>query len=906
MKKLFQLTLVVLALLLPATALAYDFEVDGIYYNINGNEATVTYPSRGLSYSGDVAIPESIVYNDVTYPVTAIGNLAFDSYSGVTSVSIPNSINSIGNYAFGDCTGLTSIDIPNSVTSIGSYAFDGCTGLINMTIPYSVTTIGNNPFMHCTNLTNLNVDPDNSNYDSRNNCNAIIETATNTLITGCSSTVIPNTVTAIGNSAFYGCSGLKNVSIPSSITSIGSHVFADCSGLMNMSVDPTNPVFDSRDNCNAIIEKASNTLIAGCSSTIIPNTVIAIGSDAFYRCSGLTNIDIPNSVISIGTYAFYRCSGLTGIDIPNSVTSIGANAFNWCLGLTNVSISNSVTAISERTFFNCTGLTSVSIPNSVITIGDRAFLNCSGLTSINIPNSVTTIGERAFESCTGLTAIIIPKSVTSIGSCAFASCSSLASASIPSSVTSIGGYAFSYCDKLNVVYSFIVDPSQITMGDGVFYCVSGDYSTRTLYVASNIWRYQNDSRWSQYFDNIQTSRFEVDGICYQMTNIDEVCVAYGGNYTGEVIIPETITYNGVTYPVTAIGEMAFYSCHELSSVIIPNSVTTIGREAFEGSGLTSIVIPNSVTFLGEGSFRETGLTSVVIPGNVKTIGEKAFMRCENLTDVTLSEGLIFIDEEAFSECGITEIHLPESLVRIGEQAFEETPLTSITIPKNVAYLGNEEEYENDLYGGVFDYCYQLMEVNVDLANATYASYNGMLLTKDMKTFLYCPGGRSGQCVIPNSVTTIGGGWRGFDCQGLTSVIIPSKVEYINDEAFYGCNALTLVKIFAVNQPSVGRYPFSYYSFDYITLEVPAQSVEAYRTHEYWGQFQNIQPIVQTSGDVDGDGQIGIGDVANLIDLLLGGNVSLDDCPTADVDGDGRVTIADVSNLIDMLLKGNNH
>ena len=159
MKHFFQFSLLLLALL-PATATAHDLEVDGIYYNINGNEATVTY--RGTSYdeytdeySGDVTIPATVTYNGTTYSVTSIGDEAFYECTGLTSVTIGNSVTSIGSYAFFGCTGLTSIDIPNSVTSIGDNAFAYCSGLTSIDIPNSVTTIGDEAFDHCSNLNDV-------------------------------------------------------------------------------------------------------------------------------------------------------------------------------------------------------------------------------------------------------------------------------------------------------------------------------------------------------------------------------------------------------------------------------------------------------------------------------------------------------------------------------------------------------------------------------------------------------------------------------------------------------------------------------------------------------------------------------------------------------------------------------
>ena len=314
MKSFITSALLLLALLLPATATAYDFEVDGIYYFIYNNEAIVTnghswdWEWEYGSYSGDVTIPESVTYDGTTYSVTGIRSSAF-----------------------ANCNELTSVSIPNSVIIIEGY-----------------------PFVACSSLTSIVVDSGNPKYDSRDNCNAIIETESNTLITGCMGSVIPNSVTAIGDYAFQNCSGLTSVDIPNSVTTIGVMAFARCGDLTSVTignsvsaisdwafvgcrsltsiiVDSDNPKYDSRDNCNAIIETESNTLILGCMSTVIPGSVISIGYSAFYGSTGLTSVDIPNSVTTIGKDAFSYCTRLTSINIPNSVTTIGDYAFQSCI-----------------------------------------------------------------------------------------------------------------------------------------------------------------------------------------------------------------------------------------------------------------------------------------------------------------------------------------------------------------------------------------------------------------------------------------------------------------------------------------------------------------------------------------------------------------------------------------------
>ena len=517
MKHLFQLSLLLLTLLLPATALAHDFEVDGIFYTIYGSGATVTHRGTASSlnnndYPGDVNIPPTVTYNGKTYSVNAISHSAFYGCSSMTSITIPNSISSIGYYQ----------------------TFQGCTG-----------------------LTNIKVANDNPYYDSRNNCNAIIETASNKLIAGCKNTVIPNTVTSIGSYAFSR-GGLTSITIPNSVSSIDNYAFTGCTGLTDIIVVNDNPYYDSRNNCNAIIETASNKLIAGCKNTVIPNTVTSIGNFAFYECSSLTSIDIPNSVTAIGHSAFNGCSSLSSIDIPNSVTAIGGSTFygtGWYnnqpdglvyAGLvaykykgtmpngTSITLRDGTLGIAADAFSNCNGLITITIPNSVTNIGTSAFFRCSSLTSVSFPDSVSVsiIDEDTFYGCSSLTSITIPNNVSIIGKNAFFG-SGLTSVTLGNSLTIIGVKAFSFCTNL---ISVEIPNSVTTISECAFYA------------------------------------------CNSMTS---------------VTIPNS---------VTSIDMDAFFGCG-LTSVTIPNSVTYLGYEAFlECRRLAKVSIGNSIRYIYDDTF----------------------------------------------------------------------------------------------------------------------------------------------------------------------------------------------------------------------------------------------------------------------------------------------------------------
>ncbi len=509
--KLFAIAAVLLCVIaLPQAARAASQSDLAFTRNSAGDGYAVSL--RNKAASGELVIPAT--YNGL--PVTAISDYGFWGCTGLTGITIPDSVTHIGDAAFKGCTGLTTVTIGKGVTEISGYAFAGCTGLTDITIPDSVTTIGSKAFSE-SGLTGITIPDSVTSMDvfAFSDCTGLTTAVIGGGVAEISSYAFQNctaltTVTigegvkTIENGVFSGCTGLTNVSIPNSITYIGEFAFHNCNSLscniysngkyLGNDQNPYVVLMGVTDRKMSAYEIHRNTKILfgnvffqchNVSSFTVPEGVIQIDGSAFNNCDNLASLRVAQgnavyhsdgnciietatktliagckesvipgdgSVTVVGPEAFNYCSGLTHITIPDTITAIGEQAFSDCSGLIQLTIPNSVTVIGSQAFTNCYSLTSVTLPDGLAVIDSFAFAYCQNLTGIRIPDSVTEIGSYAFQSCEGLTRIHIPEGVTTIGTSAFKNCTGLTVIILPASVQTIKDSAFQNCDKLTDVF----------------------------------------------------------------------------------------------------------------------------------------------------------------------------------------------------------------------------------------------------------------------------------------------------------------------------------------------------------------------------------------------------------------------------------------------------------------------
>ena len=490
------------------------------------------------------------------------------------------------------------------------------------------------------------------------------------------SITIPSSVTSLGDKCLDGCYYLTSIDIPSSVTSLGKNCFMLCPSLESITVDKNNKIYDSRENCNAIIETSTNRMIHGCKTTVIPSSVTSLGDYCFVCCYSLTSITIPSSVTSFGVECFSYCTSLTSIDIPSSVTSLGNYCFEACSSLTSVTIPSSVTSLGYACFYKCTSLTSIDIPSSVTSLGEKCFLDCSSLTSIDIPSSVTSLGSSCFSGCSSLTSIKIPSSVTSLGSWCFNSCSSLKTftCAIPTAI------------------------------EGDFFSNTPIYQA-TLYVPkSSLDSYKATYPWSGF-----GTILPIEPLKMTVDNDTKEAVVETAKFVedGNVVIPASVEVEGVTYTVTSIANEAFKDVEDVETVTLPRTLKEIGDGAFSGcKALKEVVVSEAATSSKVSAVRYGKIQRVATraAGDGMRIGERAFADCPVLASVTIPSTATTIGDNVFNNCESLKNVTCEAVNCPTVKTFGEFPISEATLTVSVGSLKQYGETNPwSLFGKIQDF-----------------------------------------------------------------------------------------------------------------------------------------------------------------------------------------------------------
>lgn len=823
--------------------LSKDYSPSSSLKDIFGNQVTNYIIGNNVHKIGQYAFNDcsNLEFITIGSGVDNISSNAFSGCNNLTTVTIKSDMissfkcfgNQVANFiiadnvnkiianAFSDRTTLKTVIIGNNVQSIGKYAFKNCSCLSSISIPSSLTYIGEGAFSGCTNMTKVNISDIaawckilfvDSYSNPLSNTHSLYQN--NSKITNL---VIPNSVTDIGNYAFYNCSSLNSINIPNSVTSIGMSAFEGCSGLTSININKNieNIGLNAFNNCpnisyiiinsNAILSKtytSSSSLkdIFGnqVANYIIGDDVKSIGNYAFYNYTGLTSITIPNNVTKILNNAFEGCTGLTSITIPSGVTSIGNNAFYGCTNLSSVIINSN--EILSKSFSYSSSLkdifgnqvTNYVIGDEVNNLGKYAFYGCSNLKSFTISNSVSTIGSYAFGGCTSLTSINIGSNVASIGESAFKDCTNLKKVNISDlaawcNITFSDSYSnplyYSHNLYLNdeIITNIIIPNSVTNIGSYAFYGYSG---LTSITIPKNVLSigYCAFSGCSKLISVTINSNAILSKSYTSSSSLKDIF----GNQVKQYILGED---------VTGIGNYAFYNCSNMTSINIPSSLIGIGNNAFNGcTGLSSINIPKSVTSIEKSAFKEcTNLSKVIISdlaawcnillgdnySNPLCYAHNLYLNDKIVTNLIIPNNVTNIGNYTFYGCtSLESVIISNSVTSIGSQAFYGcTNLASVTIPNSVESIGNN----------AFAGCSNLKSVTINSdailskSNSSYSSLTN-IFGKQVTNY-----------IIGDEVTIIGG-YAFSGCSDLVSITIGKSVISVGNSAFNSCNKLTKVNI----------------------------------------------------------------------------------------------------------------
>lgn len=781
-----------------------------VYFNVLSSEnkiVEVTSKPNGTFYTGTIGIPSTVSIRGTQYTVVAVGSNAFYGCGGLTAVQMPNSINTIGANAFSSCRQLTEITIPNSVTTIKSGAFANSKNLAKVVAMSSTPpTTAENAFSGISSSAVLYV-PQQSDIEVYTNATGWSTFATsgnikslNVMVSSISLNVTSKTLSineTLKLTATVAPSDVTNKSVTwtSSNTSVatvdangtitakskgnavitvtandGSNVSAKCTVNVLGTININNIYYKILSTTNKTIgvtfagEKYDDVADEYKGSVVIPATV--------------THSGVKYTVTEICDSACMNCTNLESVTIPEGVTSIGKYSFLQCFKL-KIKLPSTIRNIKWGAFRTCTSIDTITLPEGMTTIGIYAFSGCTGITSVTLPSSLTSIGAYAFRGCYGITEIIIPGKVTSIGEDAFINCKNLATVTVERETPA-------------------------TAGATTF---SGLPTNAVLYVPtlSSVNSYKSATGWS-VFKTVKNNKLVVDGIYYNITSTTNKTaeVTFAGatasevanEYSGKVVIPSTVLYNGVTYNITAVGDSAFQGCENLQSVTISNGVTKVGVHGFINcKGLSEVVLPKSLISIGGSAFNACeSLESIALPEGLKTIEWYAFANCKKLK-LEIPSTVTSLGEGVFFGCtSLDAVNIPKGVKTLIKQLFNGcTGLTTVTGGENVTTIGDK----------VFNGCTKLKEYSIPTGVTSigeYAFQNTALqnvvipsgVTK-IKQYTFSGCSSLANVVIPESITSIGE--RVFNgCSKLESVVLPTKLKDLSSGVFAGCSMLKSVNI----------------------------------------------------------------------------------------------------------------